>query len=209
MFSDENPSAFNARIEALTQALEASADAGTRTCARELVHLVLDFHRAGLQRIVNIIGNESQGLGRRLAADPVVASVLALHDLLPAAGPAGGTTSRADTAQAPLVQISRPAAPVSNSAIRAHGDNASVCERCGTPLADSHHHYVDVTTRQLSCSCRACWLLQAAHPGRGSCRPVPDRYLAGPALRLSSAQWEALQVPVNVAFFMFNSIAGR
>jgi hypothetical protein len=38
---------------------------------------------------------------------------------------------------------------------------------------------------------------------------VPDRYLAGPALRLNIAQWDALQIPVATMFFLFNSTIGR
>lgn len=209
MFADEDPSAFNARIEALTQALDASPDVDTRTCARELVRLVLDFHGAGLQRILEIIADPPLGLTKRLGADPVVASLLALHQLGPAEALTREANLQGDAGRGPLIQISRRSEPVTDSAIRAHGENASRCERCGAPLADSHRHCVDVATRRLSCSCRACWLLSGASAGSGSYRAVPDRYLAGPALRLGPAQWDALQLPVNMAFFMFNSVIGR
>jgi hypothetical protein len=191
MFADVDPSAFNARVEALTQALDRSADVEARMRARELVRLVLDFHREALERILQIIGLEQQTVRQRLGVDPIVASLLALHELSPA----------------PFIQIGRPSTLVSSAPIRAHGGDGSVCERCGEPLPESHNHSVDVASRRLACSCRACWLLSAAH--EGAYRAVPDRYLAGPALRLTSAQWDALQVPVDIAFFMFNSIIGR
>jgi hypothetical protein len=38
---------------------------------------------------------------------------------------------------------------------------------------------------------------------------VPDRYRAGPALRLNIAEWDALQIPVATMFFLFNSTIGR
>jgi Family of unknown function (DUF5947) len=40
-------------------------------------------------------------------------------------------------------------------------------------------------------------------------RSVPDRYLAFPDVALSPAQWDDLQVPVEVAFFFLNSSLGR
>jgi hypothetical protein len=212
MFADQDPAAFNARIEALTEALDASPDVDSRACARELVRLVLDFHGAGLQRLLEIVGDEgreAEGLRGRLGADPVVAGLLALHGLVPAETASRESVQHIDTTRAPLLQISRHSAPESNSSIRAHGESASRCERCGSPLAELHHHHIDVATRRLSCSCRACWLLSDAHSGSGTSRAVPDRYLAGPALRLSAAEWDALQVPVNMAFFMFNSPIGR
>jgi hypothetical protein len=38
---------------------------------------------------------------------------------------------------------------------------------------------------------------------------VPERYAAFPELRLSSGQWDALQIPVSVAFFFVNSTLER
>ena len=34
---------------------------------------------------------------------------------------------------------------------------------------------------------------------------MPDRYRSLPDVRLSPAQWDALQIPVSVAFFFLNS----
>jgi hypothetical protein len=208
MFADEDPAAFSDRIEALTEALDASPDVETRERARELVSSVLDFHRAGLQRIVEIAGAQAPGLTVRLAADPVAAALLALHELaLPET--LSDHAAPPPPASAPLIQIVRPSHRVGNAPIRAHSGGAPVCERCGEPLSESHHHFVEVAARRLSCSCRACWLLSGAGPDSGRFRPVPDRYVTGPAFRLSAPEWDALQVPVNVAFFMFNSVIGR
>ena len=40
-------------------------------------------------------------------------------------------------------------------------------------------------------------------------RAVPERYLSFPDFRLSAAQWDALQIPVSVAFFFLNSTLER
>jgi hypothetical protein len=206
MLADEDPSAFNARVEALTRALDASADVEARTSARELVRLVLEFHGAGLKRLLKIIGDEHQRLEGRLASDPIVAGLMTLHGLLPSDADLADVDRAPATLRGPLIQIGRPSTPVAGASMYTHADRG-VCERCGERLPEPHRHHVDLATRRLSCSCRACWLLSPAN--HGTYLAVPDRYLAGPNLRLTDAQWEALQVPVDIAFFMVNSVIGR
>jgi len=40
-------------------------------------------------------------------------------------------------------------------------------------------------------------------------KSVPERYLAFPDMTLSPQQWDALQIPVSIAFFFLNSSLGR
>jgi uncharacterized protein DUF5947 len=83
----------------------------------------------------------------------------------------------------------------------------SVCELCAGPLDEQKHgHVVDTIERRLLCSCYACTLLFAA-PGaaRGRFKMVPKRYAAVPAPLFSDAQWEALGIPIGLAFFFENS----
>ena len=84
------------------------------------------------------------------------------------------------------------------------------CEMCAEPVGDGHSHVVNLDSRQIMCTCRACWLL-FTHQGAagGRYRAVPDRYLHDPRFGLGEAQWEALQIPVRVAFFFHNSDLGR
>lgn len=84
------------------------------------------------------------------------------------------------------------------------------CEMCGEVLADDHPHVVDLDERGLLCVCRACYLL-FTHEGAagGRYRAVPDRYLYLPDFALDGSQWDALQIPVGVAFFFRNSRLGR
>lgn len=81
------------------------------------------------------------------------------------------------------------------------------CELCGVEIGDEHSHMVRIESRSLLCTCRPCYLLFV--PGGasgGRYKAVPDRYLALSS-GLSRAQWDALQIPVNVAFFFYNSVA--
>ncbi len=84
------------------------------------------------------------------------------------------------------------------------------CEMCGEPLGEEHPHVVDVEQRGLLCTCRSCYLL-FSNPGagRGRYRAVPDRYRYEPAFALTDGQWEELQIPVDMAFFLVNSALER
>lgn len=83
------------------------------------------------------------------------------------------------------------------------------CEMCAEPIADEHRHVVNVPARQLMCVCRACYLLFTDAAAELRYRAVPDRYLAFPGFALDRRAWEALQIPVGVAFFFTNSALGR
>jgi hypothetical protein len=84
------------------------------------------------------------------------------------------------------------------------------CELCTEPIADEHGHLVDVEARRLLCACRGCYLLFTPEgAGGGRYLAVPDRYLAFTDVRLSPDQWDALQIPVSVAFFFVNSTLAR
>jgi Family of unknown function (DUF5947) len=83
------------------------------------------------------------------------------------------------------------------------------CEMCSTPIPDEHQHVVNVAGRQLMCACRACYLLFTDGNAELRYRAVPDRYLAFPDFALDRRAWEAMQIPVGVAFFFTNSALGR
>jgi Family of unknown function (DUF5947) len=81
---------------------------------------------------------------------------------------------------------------------------------CGTAVAVSHGHVADLEKSALLCACRACSLL-FTHDGavRGRYRAVPDRYLRDPSRELSAAQWDDLDIPVGLAFFLRSSQRGE
>jgi Family of unknown function (DUF5947) len=84
------------------------------------------------------------------------------------------------------------------------------CELCGLPVPDQHRHVVDLQTRRLLCACRACSvLLDRRAAGGGHFRLVPDRRLRLEGFQLSDLTWEQLRIPVEMAFFFYNSPAGR
>lgn len=81
------------------------------------------------------------------------------------------------------------------------------CELCAELIPDDHGHVVDLESRALMCTCRPCYLVFAPEGAGGHrFRAVPDRYMSFPGFALSSTHWEALQIPVAVAFFFVNSM---
>jgi Family of unknown function (DUF5947) len=83
------------------------------------------------------------------------------------------------------------------------------CDMCSEPISDEHQHVVNLQGRQLMCVCRACYLLFTDTDAKLHYRAIPDRYLAFPDFALDRRQWEALQIPVGLAFFFHNSSLGR
>jgi Family of unknown function (DUF5947) len=186
-------STFDDRIEALTSALESLPDARARMMSRELVALVLELHKHGLQEFINAVDHNESAKGR-LVGNPIVQSLLALHGL-------------SFSPPSPLIQLSRPAASTPFPAASTP-DHGGACAGCGAKLTDEHRHIIDLDSRLISCSCRACWLL-AGSADRPSERAVPTRYHREASASVSDAHWEMLRIPVDVAFFMTNSRAGR
>ena len=83
------------------------------------------------------------------------------------------------------------------------------CEMCAESIADEHQHVVNVGGRQLMCVCRGCYLLFTDPHAELRYRAVPDRYLAFTEFALDRRAWEAMQIPVGMAFFFTNSALDR
>jgi hypothetical protein len=85
-----------------------------------------------------------------------------------------------------------------------------VCELCGEVIPPEHRHLLNVSSREIMCSCRACSILfyeEAASEGRY--RLIPDRHLFLEDFEMSDAQWESLRIPVDMAFFFYSAPAER
>lgn len=84
------------------------------------------------------------------------------------------------------------------------------CELCAAPLQGDHSHVVDVRARRLMCACRPCYLLfKPGGAAQGKYKAVPDRCLHLTGFTLTEAQWEALQIPIGLAFFFVNGESGK
>ena len=84
------------------------------------------------------------------------------------------------------------------------------CELCGEPIPEEHRHLLEVATRELRCTCRACSILfDRPEAAEGRYRLVGDRRLAVHDLELDDVMWAELRLPVDMAFFFHSSPAGR
>src|ERR687893_2376551 len=84
------------------------------------------------------------------------------------------------------------------------------CDLCGEPIPPEHRHLLEVSTREIKCTCRPCSILfdsEAASEGRY--RLIPDRHLFLEDFEMSDARWESLRIPVDMAFFFYNTPAEK
>jgi Family of unknown function (DUF5947) len=85
-----------------------------------------------------------------------------------------------------------------------------LCELCSEPIPPEHRHLLNISTREIMCTCRACSILfyqEAASEGKY--RLIPDRHLFLEDFEMSDAQWESLRIPVDMAFFFYSKPAER
>jgi hypothetical protein len=95
------------------------------------------------------------------------------------------------------------------SASRPAPSSQERCEMCAEDIGADHPHVVDVVGRGLMCTCRPCYLLFTDRDAQLRYRAVPDRYLSFPGFVLAARQWDELEIPVGLAFFLPNSALGR
>ena len=67
---------------------------------------------------------------------------------------------------------------------------------------------MEPAARRLLCSCTPCAIL-FSHRGGSKYRRVPRRVEDMAHLRLTDMQWEALGLPIALAFFLYSGPAGR
>jgi len=83
--SNQDAQAAGERVEALLAELRSHAGPQVAAIAEELVSCLVELYGAGMARIAAIVGDDEAGprLLDRLAADPLVESLLLVHDLHP------------------------------------------------------------------------------------------------------------------------------
>jgi len=76
------------------------------------------------------------------------------------------------------------------------------CEFCSLPLNPGHRHLLEVETRKIICACDPCALRFENVIGRW--KLIPRDVHALPEFQMTDAQWNALSLPINLAF-LFHS----
>src|SRR5205085_2715551 len=73
------------------------------------------------------------------------------------------------------------------------------CELCAAPVGPRHEHVVDPARHEMKCACTACALL---FPDGARLLRVRPRAELLADFQLSDAQWDALRLPIGLAFFL-------
>jgi len=82
------------------------------------------------------------------------------------------------------------------------------CELCAVGLPGGHGHLVEIASRRILCACDACALLFAGE-AETKHRRIPRHVRALSGFRMTDGQWDALLIPINLAFFVYSTAAGR
>lgn len=86
----------------------------------------------------------------------------------------------------------------------------TVCDYCSAPLESEHPHLIDLQARRILCACRPCAIVfEPDGAARGRYKRIPTRYQELDDFALDDATWDALQIPIALAFFFYNSVEGR
>ncbi len=82
----EGPEFLFERVQELQAALDAERDSATRELAEELVSAIVQLYGEGLERILTVLmanGEEGVNLAAELTEDPLLSTLLLIHDLHP------------------------------------------------------------------------------------------------------------------------------
>jgi hypothetical protein len=82
------------------------------------------------------------------------------------------------------------------------------CDLCAREIGMEHEHLIDPAERRLACACGPCAVLFSGQAGTRLKR-VPREVRALDDLSISDAQWEALRLPIDLAFFYPSTPQGR
>ena len=85
---------------------------------------------------------------------------------------------------------------------------AERCELCSAELSPAHSHLLEPTKRQILCSCEGCAILFCGQSGAHYLR-IPRRICLLSDLQMTDMQWEALMIPINLAFFYQDSASAK
>lgn len=90
----------------------------------------------------------------------------------------------------------------------ASGTVQEFCEVCAAPIASRHSHLVEPGKGRLLCVCRGCAML-LGHRKDDKFRAVPDQGSILEEFSIGDAEWDALGIPIGLAFFFHSTPAGR
>jgi hypothetical protein len=84
------------------------------------------------------------------------------------------------------------------------------CDFCSIPVGPEHSHLIELAARRILCACRPCYIVfEPEGAAMGKYRPIPSRYAEIPEFAVADGVWDALAIPIGLAFFFNNSLENR
>jgi hypothetical protein len=84
-----------------------------------------------------------------------------------------------------------------------------VCELCGAAVVHKHSHVLQPSNGRILCACEACAILFSHRSDSGKFVRIPRSSIRLDNFRISDAAWSALLLPIDLAFFLHSTPAGR
>jgi len=85
---------------------------------------------------------------------------------------------------------------------------AERCELCSVSLPPQHRHLLEVASRKIVCACDPC-ALRFQNVVDGRFKLVPRDARALPDFKITDSEWEALALPISLAFFFYSTLSGK
>lgn len=86
--------------------------------------------------------------------------------------------------------------------------DVETCELCGATLGPGHSHLIEPARHKLACACDACAILFSGQAA-AKYKRVSRRVRSLTQFQLDDGQWDALAIPIGLAFFFHSSPLGK
>jgi Family of unknown function (DUF5947) len=92
--------------------------------------------------------------------------------------------------------------------VRKPHEAAEFCELCSARLGSAHQHLLELDKGRVTCACDACAILFSGNAKQRYRRISRDTTLLR-EFAMDDEQWDSLLIPINLAYFVYNSAAGH
>ncbi len=92
--------------------------------------------------------------------------------------------------------------------VRKPREAVETCELCATPLSADHQHLLELDQHRVTCACDPCAILFSGNT-RQRYRRIPRDVGRLDDFQMTDQEWESLLIPINLAYFVHSSTAGK
>ena len=83
------------------------------------------------------------------------------------------------------------------------------CDLCGVALPPEHQHLLQRSDRRVVCGCNPCSILFSHRHQTAKFLRIPRSGAKLEDFQITDGEWNALRLPIDLAFFVHNSAEGR